>query len=102
MMTRCAACEDTGWVCENHPDRPSEGPNACQCGGAGKPCRCNQLRKASGPDSRPASLLKSTATRAVSTKPAHASADSGPMVAVIGSPSIDVYGDATASEPHGT
>jgi hypothetical protein len=24
----CLACEDTGWVCENHPDQPWEGPHA--------------------------------------------------------------------------
>jgi hypothetical protein len=25
---RCEVCEDTGWVGENHPDRPSD----CECG----------------------------------------------------------------------
>jgi hypothetical protein len=25
-------------VCENHPDRPWEGANACTCAGAGAPC----------------------------------------------------------------
>ncbi len=35
---KCLLCEDTGWVCENHPDQPWQGP----CGGAGAPCpRCN-------------------------------------------------------------
>jgi len=28
------ACEDCGWVCESHPDRPWEGEHACTCGGA--------------------------------------------------------------------
>jgi hypothetical protein len=38
----CQVCEDCGWVCENHPDTPWEGPHACTCGGAGMPCpRCN-------------------------------------------------------------
>ena len=38
----CAICEGTGWVCENHPATPWEGPDACDCGGAGMPCRiCN-------------------------------------------------------------
>jgi hypothetical protein len=47
---KCTLCEDTGWVCENHPDRPSEGKRACSCGGAGAPCRrCN----ASDDDSPP-------------------------------------------------
>jgi hypothetical protein len=39
---KCAVCEDCGWVCEAHPDRPFEGERACTCGGAGAPCpRCN-------------------------------------------------------------
>jgi hypothetical protein len=39
---KCALCEDCGWVCENHPDRPWSGDHACTCGGAGEPCpRCN-------------------------------------------------------------
>jgi hypothetical protein len=39
---KCLLCEDCGWVCENHPDRPFEGEHACTCGGAGDPCpRCN-------------------------------------------------------------
>jgi hypothetical protein len=47
---KCALCEDTGWVCENHPDRPWEGKRACTCGGAGDPCpRCH----ASDGDSAP-------------------------------------------------
>lgn len=39
--SRCANCEGSGWVCENHPDRPWEGATApgegCGCG-AGAPC----------------------------------------------------------------
>ena len=39
---KCAVCEDTGWVCENHADAPWDGPRACTCGGAGMPCpKCN-------------------------------------------------------------
>ena len=39
----CPACEDMGWVCEDHDDRPwGIHPRACQCGGAGMPCEaCN-------------------------------------------------------------
>jgi hypothetical protein len=37
----CPACDDTGHVCENHPDRPwgglSVAATACGCG-AGQPC----------------------------------------------------------------
>src|ERR1700676_2765346 len=32
---KCSRCEDTGWVCEAHPDRPWEGEHACTCGAAG-------------------------------------------------------------------
>jgi hypothetical protein len=37
-MINCLRCEDTGWVCENHPNQPWQGPHACTCGGAGAPC----------------------------------------------------------------
>jgi hypothetical protein len=40
---KCARCRDTGWVCEDHDDRPwgRNGPGACDCG-AGAPCpNCN-------------------------------------------------------------
>lgn len=45
-MERCAYCDDTGWVCEDHADLPWDGVSsrfdACSCGGAGAPCaRCN-------------------------------------------------------------
>jgi hypothetical protein len=41
----CLVCDNTGWVCENHPDRPwrgnSQRADACECG-AGMPCElCN-------------------------------------------------------------
>jgi hypothetical protein len=39
---KCTLCEDCGWVCEEHPERPWGGKYACICGGAGAPCpRCN-------------------------------------------------------------
>ena len=45
----CQACEDCFWVCENHDDKPWNGPNACPCGGAGMPCLlcnpCDEGRK---------------------------------------------------------
>jgi hypothetical protein len=38
----CTCCQDCGWVCEDHPDKPWEGEHACACGGAGAPCpTCN-------------------------------------------------------------
>jgi hypothetical protein len=56
MVTKpCAVCDDTGWVCEAHPDRPSDifskRFDACQCGGAGMPCEtCNPSDKDHRPD----------------------------------------------------
>ena len=39
----CLLCEDCGWVCEMHQDKPWEGPHACTCGAAGAPCpACNK------------------------------------------------------------
>lgn len=39
---RCDVCNGCFWVCENHNDRPWDGDNACNCGGAGMPCpKCN-------------------------------------------------------------
>ena len=39
---QCATCEDEGWVCENHNDKPwRRGEGGCDCG-AGQPCDdCN-------------------------------------------------------------
>lgn len=34
----CETCDDTGFVCEAHPNRPFNGPKACGCGAAGMPC----------------------------------------------------------------
>jgi hypothetical protein len=30
----CLCCDDTGWVCENHPDQPFTGPHCNLPGGA--------------------------------------------------------------------
>jgi hypothetical protein len=41
-MTTCRCCDDCGWVCEEHPDKPWEGRRACGYGAAGMPCPlCN-------------------------------------------------------------
>jgi hypothetical protein len=38
----CFRCDDCGWVCEAHPERPWQGPLACECGAPGAPCPdCN-------------------------------------------------------------
>lgn len=46
----CLLCEGTGWVCEEHPDQPWEGPHACSCGAAGAPCpHCNRPHEGEAP-----------------------------------------------------
>jgi hypothetical protein len=35
---RCKTCDDTGWVCGTHCNRPCTGLRACVCGGWGIPC----------------------------------------------------------------
>jgi hypothetical protein len=43
MRHPCKRCDGCRWVCEAHPDRPWEGPNACGCGAPGAPCpACNK------------------------------------------------------------
>jgi hypothetical protein len=34
---KCSLCEDSGWVCETHPDRPWDHAETCR--GAGAPWR---------------------------------------------------------------
>jgi hypothetical protein len=42
-MSECSRCDDCGWVCEEHHDRPWQGLRACACGAAGMPCpECNK------------------------------------------------------------
>lgn len=37
----CAQCNDTGWTCEKHPDKPMGHDG---CGHAGDPCpACNEM-----------------------------------------------------------
>jgi hypothetical protein len=42
----CKVCDNTGWVCEEHPGRPSDcggSKRGCTCGAAGIPCpNCNE------------------------------------------------------------
>ena len=35
---KCNKCNDTEWVCENHPNQ--EAHKCIHCGGAGMPCEC--------------------------------------------------------------
>jgi len=56
-LMKCSVCEDSGWVCETHPDKPWEGEHACRCDGAGMPCpKCNVPEKNEPP--RPPAGLK--------------------------------------------
>jgi hypothetical protein len=51
---RCEICDNTGWVCENHPRRPSamfsKRADACNCGAAAPCAFCNPC---GGPDDPP-------------------------------------------------
>lgn len=40
---KCVRCLGSGWVCEDHLDRPSDvtSEGGCDCGGAAAPCKCN-------------------------------------------------------------
>jgi hypothetical protein len=44
--TKCERCDDTGWTCEAHDDRPWDSglsEHACRCGAPAIPCpSCNQ------------------------------------------------------------
>ena len=47
----CHNCGDTGFVCENHTNKPWNGPQACGCGAAGMPCPiCNRASSDEPPD----------------------------------------------------
>jgi hypothetical protein len=63
--TPCPACGDTGWVCEDHADRPwNDHPNACRCGGAGMPCLvCNQPKDGGARECQKISPLISIGTK---------------------------------------
>lgn len=38
----CPLCNDSGWVCEEHPNHPFEHTILwIECRGAGMPCKCN-------------------------------------------------------------
>jgi hypothetical protein len=54
MSERCAVCNDEGWVCENHADKPWNA-SGCECG-AGMPCReCNPSDRDTPPRMPPGS-----------------------------------------------
>jgi len=53
-MRYCAKCDNSRWVCENHPGRSFLEDNACDCGGAGAPCPSCNKTDPSDPDDVPA------------------------------------------------
>ena len=53
----CGLCMDYGWVCENHPHKPSYGEEACRCGGAGMPCPWCNAPNDSKPPRMPKGML---------------------------------------------
>ena len=66
-MPDCAKCQDVGWVCEAHPDRPwsktIEG--GCQCG-ARMPCPdCNPAADAAHPPQRVVAKIEALSQKTV-------------------------------------
>ncbi len=53
-MANCKICDDEGWVCESHPDRPwNTSERGCECG-PGMPCRiCNPCDRNNPPRMSP-------------------------------------------------
>jgi hypothetical protein len=50
MTIKCSHCEDCGWGCERHTEKPWEGPHACPCGAPGAPCPvCNATNDGDAP-----------------------------------------------------
>ena len=50
---RCGLCEDSGWVCKDHPHKSWMGAFACTCGGPSLPCPwCNSPKNGEPPRMR--------------------------------------------------
>ena len=66
-VSDCARCQDVGWVCEKHPDRPwsMKVDCGCQCG-AGMPCPdCNPAADAEHPPRRLVSQISALSEKTV-------------------------------------
>lgn len=60
-MSFCLRCDNTGWVCEAHPERPwKDSPGGCHCGAPGNPCPvCNRADDAdTAPDLPPGFVVE--------------------------------------------
>jgi hypothetical protein len=55
---QCSRCASTGWVCEDHPDRPWDGPKARGYGGAGMPCPSCNVSNEDNPPRLPAGFQR--------------------------------------------
>ena len=57
-LPKCTRCDDIGWVCENHTDKPRrDGPGGCTCG-AGAPCPARNVANADNPPRDPAGSVR--------------------------------------------
>jgi hypothetical protein len=50
MHMKCDFCEDSGWVCKRHLERPWDGDSACGCGAPCALCpACNAANDRAAP-----------------------------------------------------
>jgi len=57
-MPKCTRCDDIGWVCENHTDKPWHmGAGGCMCG-AGAPCPACNVANADNPPRDPSDFVR--------------------------------------------
>jgi hypothetical protein len=71
-LMKCALCEGTSWVCENHPDTQWDGEHACRCGAAGMPVREVQSERSRPPApaaSRHADRVRQEGLAALNNRP---------------------------------
>ena len=98
---RCEVCDNSGWGCENHPDRPSDcgdSKRACTCGGAGMPCLvCNQPEPGERPRLPAALCHAMMRTTAPSTDPAWSTATARHSPGMSAAPRWSSAGSSTAA-----
>ena len=75
-MPSCAYCQDTHWVCEEHPDKPM-GHDGCR--GAGDPCpACNSAGSEAAPPRYPAGFQSDAADNQVDDLSQQSTSDGSP------------------------